>query len=59
MPAGLPGRRAYRDRLLPAGYESPQGLQARMCKQALTDAYETLAKFWAAVADEMRPLVFS
>lgn len=56
--AGWISQRAYRDHLLAEGYVSPHGLQARMWKQALADAHETLAKFWAAIAEDVRPLIF-
>ena len=42
----------------PGGYRSPYGLQARMWKMACKDAWETLDKFWLAIAEEMKPLVY-
>ncbi|MHB1762651.1 MAG: zinc ribbon domain-containing protein [Acidimicrobiales bacterium] len=58
--AGFSGDHAYRDHLLhkPGGYTSPYGLQARMWKMALKDAYETMSKFWAAIAEDLKPLVY-
>src|SRR5579862_9831853 len=44
----------FRDALLDAGYTSPHGLQGRMWKLALKDAYETVLKNWAALAVELR-----
>jgi len=55
--AGTPNDRAYRDQLVASGYESPHGLQARMWKMAAKDAYETMVKYWAAIAEDVRPLV--
>jgi len=55
--AGTPSDRAYRDQLVASGYESPHGLQARMWKMAAKDAYETMVKYWAAIAEDVRPLV--
>ena len=43
-----------RDALLDADYETPQGLQGRMWKMALKDAYETVLRNWAALAEELR-----
>ncbi|MHB8288140.1 MAG: hypothetical protein ACYDEY_02680 [Acidimicrobiales bacterium] len=51
------GHRSCRDHLLAEECGSPHRLQARMCKQALADACETLTKFWTSVAEELRPLV--
>ncbi len=50
--------RSCRNHLLAEECGSPHRLQARMWKQALTDACETLTKFWTSVAEELRPLVF-
>ena len=59
--AGFSGERSYRDHLLhrPGGYTSPHGLQARMWKMAVKDAHETMAKFRAALAEDLKPLVYS
>jgi hypothetical protein len=56
--AGLSDDRAYRDQLVARGYESPYGLQARMWKMALKDAYETMVRYWAAIVEDIRPLVY-
>jgi len=56
--AGLSDDRAYRDQLVARGYESPYGLQARMWKMALKDAYETMVRYWAAIEEDIRPLVY-
>ncbi len=50
------GHRSYRDQLVRSGYASPHGLQARMWKTAGQDAYETMARFWAAIAEDVKPL---
>jgi hypothetical protein len=57
--ANFSGERSYRDSLLhrPGGYVSPYGLQARMWKMTAKDAYETMNKFWAAIAEDLKPLV--
>lgn len=44
----------FRDALLDANDTSPHGLQGRMWKFALKDAYETVLKNWAALAVEWR-----
>ena len=44
----------YRDALLDVKYVSPHGLQGRMWKLALKDAYETVLKNWAALAVDLR-----
>ena len=44
----------FRDGLLDAKYRSPHGLQGRMWKLALKDAYKTVVKQWAALAVELR-----
>jgi hypothetical protein len=55
--ANTPNERAYRDQLVARHYTSPHGLQARMWKMAAKDAYETMDKYWAAIAESIRPLV--
>ena len=57
--ASYPSQISYRDSLLhrPDGYKSPYGLQARMWKMALKDAYETIEKYWTALAGDIRPLI--
>ena len=49
--------RTLRDQLVRAGYRSPHGVSARMWKLAQKDAYETVKKQWAALAERIRPLV--
>ncbi len=49
--------RAYRDALVDARYVNSHGLQGRMWKMAQKDAYETVEKQWAALAEELRPLI--
>jgi putative transposase len=49
--------RTLRDELVRAGYRSPHGVSARMWKLAQKDAYETVKKQWAALAESIRPLV--
>lgn len=44
----------FRDALLDAHYTSPHGLQGRMWKLALKEAYETVLKQWASLALELR-----
>jgi putative transposase len=56
--AGTPNDRAYRDQLVARNYKSPYGLQARMWKMAVKDAYETMVKYWASIAEGIRPLVY-
>jgi len=56
--AGTPNDRAYRDHLVARNYKSPYGLQARMWKMAMKDAYETMVKYWASIAQDIRPLVY-
>ena len=46
-----------RDALMDAGYASPHGLQNRLWKMALKDAYETVARNWAALAETLRGCV--
>jgi transposase len=57
--ASYPNQISYRDSLLHRldGYKSPYGLQARMWKMALKDAYETIEKYWTALAEDIRPLI--
>src|SRR5579859_330091 len=43
-----------RDALLDAQYANVHGLQARMWKMALKDAYETVLRNWAALSEELR-----
>ena len=50
--------RIARDEHIRNGYRSPFGLQARMWKLALTDAAETMDKYWQATFVEVRRLVF-
>jgi putative transposase len=54
----LSGERERRDELVRQGYKSPYGLQARMWKQAWKDAYETVDKYLAALAEEARPVLW-
>jgi putative transposase len=49
--------RTLRDELVRAGYRSPHGVSARMWKLAQKDAYETVKKQWAALAERIKPLV--
>jgi putative transposase len=49
--------RTLRDELVRAGYRSPHGVSARMWKLAQKDAYETVKKQWAALAESIRPMV--
>jgi putative transposase len=49
--------RTLRDELVRVGYRSPHGVSARMWKLAQKDAYETVKKQWAALAERIRPLV--
>jgi putative transposase len=49
--------RTLRDELVRAGYRSPHGVSARMWKLAQKDAYETVKKQWAALAERIWPLV--
>jgi putative transposase len=46
-----------RDALLDAQYANAHGLQARMWKMALKDAYETVLRTWAALAEDLRSRV--
>jgi putative transposase len=49
--------RTLRDELVRTGYRSRHGVSARMWKLAQKDAYETVKKQWAALAERIRPLV--
>jgi len=49
--------RTRRDELVKGKYKSPHGLSGRMWKLAQKDAYETVLKHWAALAEEIKPLV--
>lgn len=49
--------RVYRDELVAAHYANPNGLQGRMWKMAQKDAYETVEKQWAALREELSPLI--
>lgn len=51
------GERVRRDELVREGYISPHGVSGRMWKLAQKDAYETVNKEWAALAEEIRPLI--
>jgi hypothetical protein len=57
--ARFTGERASRDYRLhqPKGFKRPDGFEARMCAMALKDACEPMERFWAALADAVRPLV--
>lgn len=55
--AALKNEREHRDELVRQGYRSPYGLQARMWKMAWKDAYETVDKYFAALAEELRIVV--
>jgi hypothetical protein len=57
--AALKGEREHRDDLVQQGYISPYGLQARMWKAAWKDAYETIDKFFLALAEEAKPIVWA
>ena len=49
--------RVYRDALVAARHANPNGLQGRMWKIAQKDAYETVEKQWAALREELTPLI--
>jgi putative transposase len=49
--------RSLRDELVRTGYRSRHGVSARMWKLAQKDAYETVKKQWAALAESIKPLV--
>jgi putative transposase len=53
-----PSERPRRDALTKERYANPNGLQGRMWKMALKDAYETVLKNWAALAAEIKPRIF-
>ena len=55
--AGSKGAREIRDGLVKQKYASPWGLPQKYWRMALTDAWETLVKYWAALADVLRPKV--
>lgn len=55
--ASLEGERVRRDELVRARYASPHGLQDRMWKTAWKDAHETVARFWAAIGEDVRRIV--
>jgi putative transposase len=57
--ASDPSDRSRRDYLVKQKYRSLQGLQARMWKLALKEAYETVDKQWAALIEELRSMVYS
>jgi|Deesub1362B_J571_1020462.scaffolds.fasta_scaffold26435_1 hypothetical protein len=57
--ARYPSHRQARDELLRGGYKSPFGLQARMWKLALKDAFETVERHWLSLSDALRPLVLA
>ena len=49
--------RVRRDELVADHYATANGLQARMWKMAQKDAYETVDKQWAALREELTPLI--
>ncbi len=53
----IAGEREERDRLVKAGYASPNGLQDRMWKRALKDAFETVEKWLLSSAARIEPKV--
>ena len=55
--AASTSERTRRDELVAAHYASPHGLQARMWKLAQKDGYETVEKQWAALREELSPLI--
>jgi len=54
---GSKGAREIRNALVKQKYASPWGLPQKYWRMALTDAWETLVKYWAALADVLRPKV--
>jgi putative transposase len=56
--AGCSSERTRRDVLVKECYHNSNGLQGRMWKMALKDAYETVLKQWAALAAEIKPRIF-
>lgn len=52
-----PDERTRRDALVKDKYTSPHGVQGRMWKLAQKDAYETVLKQWAALKEEIKPLI--
>ena len=60
LPASFSSYKRYttpRNELVKSDFVSPTGLQARMWKLALKDAFETVDRNWLALAKELRPLV--
>lgn len=55
--AARPSERTRRDELVAAHYASPPGLQARLWKLAQKDGFETAEKQWAALREELSPLI--
>lgn len=53
----IAGERQERDQLVAEGYASPNGLQDRMWKRALKDAYETVEKWLLSSASMIEPKV--
>lgn len=49
--------RTRRDGLVKDKYKSPYGVSGRMWKLAQKDAYEMVEKQWAALAEEIKPLI--
>jgi putative transposase len=49
--------RTRRDALVKDKYKSPYGVSGRMWKLAQKDAYEMVEKQWAALAQEIKPLI--
>lgn len=50
--------RDRRDALVRSGYSSGFGLSSRLWKNAQKDAFETTEKYWAALAEEVRPRIY-
>lgn len=57
--AQSPSEQPRQDVLVKERYASPNGLQGRMWKMALKDAFETVLKNWAALAAEIKPRIFA
>lgn len=60
LPARFSSYKRYtipRNELVKSDFVSPTGLQARMWKLALKDAFETIDRNWLALAKELRPRV--
>jgi len=53
--AASKGARDIRNSLVKQKYTSPWGLPKKYWRMALTDAWETIVKYWAALADDLRP----